>query len=123
MLARRSAMNLYRAAEFLLGVMFNQSGTVMFNQPGTDFDVNWQWRAGTHFAQPLHADLIGKFPEVEDRDVNRVSFSGRGVFDEIAHASGTVTLHHRFARFYFYLSRIRTRPFVAVPCVAIHVTS
>ena len=74
MLARRSAMNLYRAAEFLLGVMFNQSGTVMFNQPGTDFDVNWQWRAGTHFAQPLHADLIGKFPEVEDRDVNRVAF-------------------------------------------------
>ena len=73
MLARRSAMNLYRAAEFLLGVMFNQ--------PGTDFDVNWQWRAGTHFAQPLHADLIGKFPEVEDRDVNRVAFSGRGVFD------------------------------------------
>ena len=39
--ARRSAMNLYRAAEFLLGVMFptGQSGTVMFNQPGTDFDV------------------------------------------------------------------------------------
>jgi len=93
----------------------------IFNQFASDFNVEWEWRAGTQFRQPLSADRIRKSLKAEYRNVHGVSFAGRGVFYEVTPASRTMMLDERLAGFDFDLTPASARPFVAVPDVAIHV--
>jgi len=74
--------------------------------------------AGAQLADPSFGNQFGEAPKIKYRDVNRVAFAARRIFDEITPASGTVVLNERFAGFDFYPPAFDTRPIVAAPCFA-----
>ena len=92
---------------------------VTVNQSVTDFPVVSHDFARTHFSKPPGTDLIGKSAEAKYRDVNRPPFP-RQRLDEITRTTGAVMLPKWFIVFDLDLTRSRTGPLMAVPCVAIH---
>jgi hypothetical protein len=74
-------------------------------------------------SSPIHCLLTesGSLRKLNTENVDAVSFTGRRVFHEVTLASGTTMLNERLAGFDFDLTPAGTRPFVAIPYVAIHV--
>jgi hypothetical protein len=92
----------------------------MLDQFSPDREVEWQRLAGTELIEPLFADVIGKLPEAEHRNVDRVSFAGRLVFGKIPLTSRTPMVDDRFTCLDFDSTPVGARPFVAAPRIAVH---
>ena len=98
-------------SRFFLGASIDQSAA--------DFHVERHRCARTHLAEPLRIDVLRKSPKAKHRHINRPPFP-RSRLDEIAAAAGAVMLAKRLVGFDLYLTGFRTRPLMAVPCVAVH---